>query len=92
MFFKTNPARTSSERSAELSGASTGNKSWTYRKSIRLAAKAYTIARQEIAILSSIKHENIVAMIGLSIQPLAIILELAPLGNLKVLMIIEPIQ
>lgn len=59
-------------------------KSWTYRKSIRLAAKAYTIARQEIAIVSSLKHENVVAMIGLSVQPLAIILELAPLGNLKV--------
>jgi serine/threonine protein kinase len=59
------------------------NKYWNYRKSIRLAAKAYTIARQEIAIISGLKHSNIVAMIGLSIKPLAIILELAPLGNLK---------
>jgi hypothetical protein len=68
----------------EMSERSSNSKSWTYRKSIRLAAKAYTIARQEIAIVSSLKHENIVAMVGLSIQPLAIILELAPLGNLKV--------
>ena len=59
------------------------NKYWNYRKSIRLAAKAYTVARQEIAILNSLKHENVVSMLGLSIQPLAIILELAPLGNLK---------
>lgn len=56
---------------------------WNYRKSIRLAAKAYSIARQEIAIISSLKHENIVSMIGLCIKPLSIILELAPLGNLK---------
>ena len=59
------------------------NKYWNYRKSIRLAAKAYITARQEIAIVNSLKHENIIAMVGLSIQPLAIILELAPLGNLK---------
>jgi serine/threonine protein kinase/GTPase SAR1 family protein len=56
---------------------------WNHRKSIRLAAKAYTIARQEISIISCLKHENIVTMIGLSVQPLAIILELAPMGNLK---------
>ena len=59
------------------------NRHWNYWKSIQLAAKAYTVARQEIAIISSLRHENIVSMIGLSIQPLAIILELAPLGNLK---------
>ena len=56
---------------------------WNYRKSIRLAAKAYTVARQEISILSGLKHDNIVSMIGLTLKPLAIILELAPLGNLK---------
>ena len=49
------------------------NKNWNYGKSIRLAAKAYVVAR----------HEHIVMMIGLSIQPLAIILELAPLSNFK---------
>ena len=59
------------------------NKNWNYGKSIRLAAKAYVVARQEIAIISSLRHEHIVTMIGLSIQPLAIILELAPLGNFK---------
>ncbi|CAF0874165.1 unnamed protein product, partial [Brachionus calyciflorus] len=56
---------------------------FSHRKSIRLAAKAYSIARQEIAILSSLKNEQIVSMMGLCIKPLAIILELAPLGNLK---------
>jgi hypothetical protein len=59
------------------------NKYWNYRKAIRMAAKAYTVARQEISIVSSLKHDNIVGMLGLSVQPLAIILELAPLGNLK---------
>ena len=56
---------------------------WNFRKSIRLAAKAYTVARQEVAIISSLKHENIVSMIGLTLKPLAIILELAAMGNLK---------
>lgn len=56
---------------------------WNHRKSIQLAAKAYTVARQEIAILGNLSHENIVSMLGLSVKPLAIILELAPLGNLK---------
>ena len=66
-----------------LNSRASFNKYWNYRKSIRLAAKAYVTARQEIAIINSLKHENIIAMIGLSIQPLAILLELAPLGNLK---------
>lgn len=56
---------------------------WNHRKSIQMAAKAYTVARQEVAILGELKHENIVGMLGLSVKPLAIILELAPLGNLK---------
>ena len=82
------PAADSSQQQSHEERSLSSAKSWTYRKSIRLAAKAYTIARQEIAIVSSLRHENIVAMIGLSIQPLAIILELAPLGNLKVILII----
>lgn len=52
------------------------------RKSIRLATKAYSIARQEILILLNLKHENIVSVIGFSLMPLSIILELALLGNL----------
>lgn len=56
---------------------------WNHRKSIQLAAKAYTVARQEIAILGNLSHESIVSMLGISVKPLAIILELAPLGNLK---------
>ena len=56
---------------------------WNHRKSIQLAAKAYTVARQEIAILGNLSHAHIVSMLGLSVRPLAIVLELAPLGNLK---------
>ena len=56
---------------------------WNERKSIQLAAKAYTVARQEIAILGNLSHAHIVSILGLSVRPLAIILELAPLGNLK---------
>ena len=59
------------------------NKNYNFGKNIRWSAKAYVVARQEIAIISSLRHEHIVTMIGLIIQPLAIILELATLGNFK---------
>ncbi len=81
--YKTCNDYSNNEISSPKSSKEAFNKQWNYRKSVRLASKAYTIARQEIAIISSLKHENVVSMIGLSIQPLAIILELAPLGNLK---------
>ncbi len=71
------------ESMSKTTGGQRNTSFWNQRKSVQTAAKAYTVARQEIAILSGLRHENIVGMLGLSLRPLAIILELAPLGNLK---------
>ena len=46
------------------------------------ATSAYLTARQEISILQTIKHENIVPLLGLALRPLALVLCLAPQGSL----------
>uniref|UniRef100_K1R5J3 non-specific serine/threonine protein kinase n=1 Tax=Magallana gigas TaxID=29159 RepID=K1R5J3_MAGGI len=46
------------------------------------ATSAYLTARQEISILQTIDHQNIVPLLGLSLRPLALVLSLAPLGSL----------
>lgn len=46
------------------------------------ATSAYLTARQEISILQTIDHGNIVPLLGLSLRPLALVLSLAPLGSL----------
>ncbi|XP_071107767.1 leucine-rich repeat serine/threonine-protein kinase 1-like [Haliotis cracherodii] len=46
------------------------------------ACQAYLTARQEISILESISHPNIVPMLGLATRPLSLILSLAPHGSL----------
>jgi len=43
-------------------------------------------ARQELAVLLTLKHPNIVPLVGICIKPLALVLELAPLGGLDVLL------
>ena len=48
----------------------------------RYACKAYCTARQELAILLTLRHANIVPLVGLCTEPLALVLELAPLGSL----------
>ncbi|XP_060079979.1 leucine-rich repeat serine/threonine-protein kinase 1-like [Ylistrum balloti] len=47
------------------------------------ACDAYLTARQEVSILQDIQHHNMVPLIGLSITPLGLILELAPHGSLR---------
>ena len=46
------------------------------------ASKSYCSARQELSVLIHLKHTNIVPLIGICVNPLAIVLELAPLGAL----------
>ncbi len=46
------------------------------------ASKSYCTARQELAILVHLKHPHIVPLVGLCTKPLAIVLELAPMGAL----------
>lgn len=55
--------------------------SWA-REPFQSACKSYCTARHEVNILQSISHPNVVCFIGLCIKPLAIVLELAPLGSL----------
>jgi hypothetical protein len=46
------------------------------------ASKSYCTARQELNILIHLKHGHIVPLVGICVNPLAIVLELAPMGAL----------
>uniref|UniRef100_A0A6A7FVB2 non-specific serine/threonine protein kinase n=2 Tax=Hirondellea gigas TaxID=1518452 RepID=A0A6A7FVB2_9CRUS len=52
------------------------------RDPLQYACKAYCCARQEINILLSLRHCNIVPFVGVCPRPLALVLELAPQGAL----------
>lgn len=54
---------------------------WT-REPFHCACKSYCTARHEVNILQTLRHPNIVHFIGICVKPLAIVLELAPLGCL----------
>lgn len=57
-------------------------KSGWSREPFQSACKSYCTARHEVNILQTLNHPNIVSFIGLCCRPLAIVLELAPLGSL----------
>ena len=46
------------------------------------ACNAYLMARQEVSILEQLSHDHIVPFLGLALQPLALVLGLAPNGAL----------
>lgn len=52
------------------------------RDPIQHASKAYSTARQELGILLNVRHSNIVPLIGICIDPLCLVLALAPMGAL----------
>ena len=52
------------------------------RDPMQYACKAYCTARQELNILLHIKHPHVVPLVGICIKPLAIVLDLAPMGAL----------
>ncbi|XP_063703322.1 leucine-rich repeat serine/threonine-protein kinase 1 isoform X2 [Culicoides brevitarsis] len=56
------------------------------RDPLQHACKAYCTARQELAVLVTLKHPNIVPLIGVCTQPLALVLDLAPKGALDVVL------
>lgn len=56
------------------------------RDPLQHSCKAYCTARQELAVLLTLKHQNIVPLVGICIKPLALVLELAPLGGLDALL------
>ena len=47
-----------------------------------LTADQYFEIRREIWVMNKLRHENIVNMVGISITPFAIVMDLAPLGDL----------
>ncbi|XP_041363499.1 leucine-rich repeat serine/threonine-protein kinase 1-like [Gigantopelta aegis] len=49
---------------------------------MEVACQSYLTARQEISILEKIQHTNIVPLLGLALQPLSLLLSLAPQGGL----------
>ena len=55
------------------------------RDPLQYSCKAYTTARQELNILLTLRHSNIVPLIGICTKPLALILQLAPLGALDLI-------
>ncbi|KAF4523571.1 hypothetical protein B566_EDAN014882, partial [Ephemera danica] len=52
------------------------------RDPLQYACKAYCTARQELNILLSLRHPNIVPLVGICTRPLALVLDLAPQGAL----------
>lgn len=56
------------------------------RDPLQHACKAYCTARQELAVLLTLKHPNIVPLIGVCTQPLALVLDLAPKGALDIML------
>lgn len=54
------------------------------RDPLQHSCKAYCTARQELSVLLTLRHPNIVPLIGVCTQPLALVLDLAPKGALDV--------
>lgn len=52
------------------------------RDPLQNSCKAYFTARQELTVMMSLKHVNIMSLIGVCMQPLALILDCAPKGAL----------
>ncbi|XP_033223116.1 leucine-rich repeat serine/threonine-protein kinase 1 [Belonocnema kinseyi] len=74
------PPGPNSKQSAVLAYKAAQSK-WD-RDPLQYACKAYCTARQELNILLTLKHANIVPLVGIVISPLALVLDLAPEGAL----------
>ncbi|XP_066583862.1 leucine-rich repeat serine/threonine-protein kinase 1 [Prorops nasuta] len=74
------PPGPNSKQSAVLAYKAAQSK-WD-RDPLQYACKAYCTARQELNILLTLRHANIVPLIGIVISPLALVLDLAPEGAL----------
>ncbi|EFO25986.1 TKL/LRRK protein kinase [Loa loa] len=53
------------------------------RDPLQNACRAYCTCRQELNVLASLQHSHITALIGVCSRPLALLVELAPLGALN---------
>ncbi|KOC64475.1 Leucine-rich repeat serine/threonine-protein kinase 1 [Habropoda laboriosa] len=74
------PPGPNSKQSAVLAYKAAQSK-WD-RDPLQYACKAYCTARQELNILLTLRHTNIVPLIGIVVSPLALVLDLAPEGAL----------
>ncbi|XP_070186120.1 leucine-rich repeat serine/threonine-protein kinase 1-like isoform X2 [Littorina saxatilis] len=54
-----------------------------FQMRLETACSAYLTARQEVSILERLSHHHIVPFLGLALQPLSLVLELAPHGALS---------
>ena len=70
---------------ADLVGFASARSNWA-REPFQCACRAYCSARHELNILQALSHPNIVQLVGLCLRPLALVLELAPLGSLAQLL------
>lgn len=50
------------------------------RDPLQHSCKAYFTARQELTVMLNLKHTNIMSLIGVCMQPLALIVDCAPMG------------
>uniref|UniRef100_A0A0K0DLQ1 non-specific serine/threonine protein kinase n=1 Tax=Angiostrongylus cantonensis TaxID=6313 RepID=A0A0K0DLQ1_ANGCA len=57
------------------------------RDSLEFASRAYCTSRQELNLLSRLRHPHIICLIGVCISPLSLVVELAPLGALNQLLV-----
>ncbi|XP_064627387.1 leucine-rich repeat serine/threonine-protein kinase 1-like [Lineus longissimus] len=67
--------------SGDMDNYEVNQKNWN-QDPLRAACKSYLIARQECGIMFTLNHKHIVQLLGISLQPLSLILEVAPLGEL----------
>ncbi|KAF1770229.1 hypothetical protein GCK72_002047 [Caenorhabditis remanei] len=56
------------------------------RDSMEFACRAYCTSRQELSLLSRMKHPNVIGLVGVCTFPLSLVVELAPLGALNQLL------
>lgn len=53
---------------------------------MRYSVEAYLNMRKELTILLALSHPHIVDLVGLSVHPLSLVLDLAPQGNLSTML------
>ncbi|TKR94021.1 hypothetical protein L596_008370 [Steinernema carpocapsae] len=68
-------------RASATSAFQMAHQKWE-RDPLQHCCRAYCTSRQELNVLTSLQHSHIAALIGVCAQPLALIVELAPMGAL----------
>uniref|UniRef100_A0A915AF19 non-specific serine/threonine protein kinase n=1 Tax=Parascaris univalens TaxID=6257 RepID=A0A915AF19_PARUN len=69
-------------RATSISAYKAARTKW-HRDPLQNACRAYCTCRQELNVLASLQHSHITSLLGVCPRPLALIVELAPLGALN---------